>query len=434
MDVLIYGLGRSGRAVARFVHELGWQAAWYDQQPAEQDRQLMQELGLTAGDPRGRYHWVIAAPGVPIDHPDLEVLRAQGAHIIGEVELGFLTRRTPMIGITGTAGKGSTVSATAQLLRFLGVGALEGGNIDPPLLDVIDRAEVAVVELSSFQLERVRTFRPSVAVITNLGVDHIDRHGSVDAYHAAKLNLIRNLTGEDSLIVPASLRSRVSGTPAELHSFPDRPERIVDLEGQEVLPVSGLPGGVHPANAQAALLAALSYLRQLGRSVSPEELQAALRSLRPVAGRFETVAELEGVRFIEDSIATRTLAVKAALEHAPAPIAWIVGGVDKGAELADLEEVARARVRLIVAIGQDGPRFARHFGLPSVEITGQDGRAAMHAAVRAAFEGLEGAGSVLLAPLGTSFDQFRDYKDRGQAFREAVAELEARLQSASGGA
>ena len=301
---------------------------------------------------------MIAAPGVPIDHPDLLKLAARGAEIIGEAELAARARpHLPMVGITGTAGKGSTTVLVAALLRACGVNALEGGNIDPPLLDIIDEAEVAVVELSSFQLERVNKFAPAVAVITNLAVDHLDRHGSVEAYHSAKRNITRAQTQSDLLILPPDL---TMPTRAQVRHFD--PAHLLLSDGQTVLPIRELPEGVHPANAAAALLAAEGMLRHLGKAVDPARLAAGLLAARPVQGRFETVARLNELRFVNDSIATRTVAVEAALQQAAAPIAWLVGGRDKGADLAPLRRAAEGKVEQVIAFGQDGEQLARPTG------------------------------------------------------------------------
>lgn len=420
--VLVYGLGRSGRGAARFLAREGLRAEWLDARPAPEDLALMQELGWAQGDVTRPYGTVVAAPGVPIDHPDLTALRAAGAEVIGEVALAARRRPDlPMVGVTGTAGKGSTTVLVAHLLRACGLNAREGGNIDPPLLDVVDTAEVAVVELSSFQLERVPGVRLPVAVITNLGVDHIDRHGTVGAYHAAKLNITAAQEAGDVLIVPADLT-----VPTRARLQPFTPARLALADGTPVLAAAALPEGIHPANAAAALLAAEALLRHLGRPVDAEVLASALGTAAPVKGRFETVARVGGVRFIEDSIATRTLAVQAALERATPPVAWLVGGRDKGADLAPLREAAAGRVALVVAFGEDGEALARGLGLPYRAVPGATGDESMDRAVQAGLDALEGAGTVLLAPIGTSFDQFRDYRERGDSFRRAAQALAAR--------
>lgn len=417
--MLIYGLGRSGRGVARFLAKEGRKADWVDARPAPEDEALTAELGFARGDVRSHYDTVIAAPGVPIDHPDLLALQEGGAEVIGEVVLAARLRpHLPMVGVTGTAGKGGTTVLIAHLLRECGVNALEGGNIDPPLLDVVDRAEVAVVELSSFQLERVPGLRLPVAVVTNLGVDHLDRHRTVEAYHAAKLNITAGQQEGDVLVLPAGL---TPPTRAEVRPF--QPDRIARQDGTEVLPLAELPEGLHPANAAAAVLAAEALLARLGRPAQPDALAAALRSARPVPGRFETVARRGNVRFIEDSIATRTIAVQAALERAQPPIAWLVGGRDKGADLAPLRKAAQGRVRKVIAFGEDGEALARSLGLPYETVGGEGGDEVMRSATRAALHALDGEGTVLLAPIGTSFDLFKDYKARGESFTRAARTL-----------
>ena len=420
--MLLYGLGRSGRGVARFLTREGRRAEWHDAGPSDEDEALMRALGFPRGDVNGVYGTVVAAPGVPIDHPDLLALAGRGAEIIGEVALAAQSRPgLPLVGVTGTAGKGGTTVLIAHLLRAVGLNAREGGNIDPPLLDVVDGAEVAVVELSSFQLERVPGLRLPVAVITNLGVDHLDRHRTVEAYHAAKLNITAGQEAGDVLVLPAGLDVP---TRATVRTF--TPDRIALADGREVLPGTELPEGIHPANAAAAVLAVGALLERLGRVVDVDTLAQGLRTARPVAGRFETVARVGEVRFIEDSIATRTLAVEAALTRAPTPIAWLVGGRDKGADLAPLREAARGRVARVVAFGEDGEALAHALGLPFDLLPftpGMDGDGVMRQAVALAFAALAGRGTVLLAPVGTSFDLFRDYKERGESFARAARSL-----------
>lgn len=425
--ILIYGLGRSGRGVARFLAVEGLQADWLDARPGPDDTALVADLGFGPGDLSRPYSTVVAAPGVPIDHPDLLVLAADGAEIIGEVVLAARLRpKLPMIGITGTAGKGSTTVLVAHLLRACGINALEGGNIDPPLLDVVDQAEVAVVELSSFQLERVPGLRLPVAVITNLGIDHLDRHRTEAAYHAAKLNITAGQTAEDRLIVPAGL-----GVQTQAHMLTFSLHALTLADGRSVLPAADLPEGIHPANAAAALLAAEAMLVYLGRAVNADLLAAALRSAQPVSGRFETVARIGNVRFIEDSIATRTLAVEAALLRAAPPIAWLVGGRDKGADLAPLRAAARGRVVRVIGFGEDGEKLARELGLPFEVVAGDGGDETLLNAARAGLQTLQHTGgTVLLAPIGTSFDLFKDYKARGESFKGAAQLLTAQALSA----
>ncbi|MEZ0348195.1 MAG: UDP-N-acetylmuramoyl-L-alanine--D-glutamate ligase [Thermus sp.] len=406
--ILVYGLGRSGLGVLRFLKRRGIAARFHDDRPREEEVREALALGFTPDFAlEGRYAQVVAAPGVPLDHPNLQRLREEGAEVVGEAELAYRLSPTPILGITGTAGKTSTTLFTAHLLRGQGLKALEGGNVDPPLVSVVDEAEVAVAELSSFQLERVSTFRPRVAVLLNLGVDHLDRHGSLEAYHAAKLNLLKNLTAEDALVYnaqDAKVRQAAEGSPARLYPFQPAEDP-------------------RESNLRAALAATRAYLDLLGRPLDEGALEESLRTLPRPPHRFQTFARKGKVVFIDDSIATRTPAVTAALRAAPAPIAWILGGEDKGADLAPLRPLL-SRVRVVLAVGRDGPCMAEALGggVEVVVIREKDGHQAMRQAVAEALARLA-EGSVLLAPLAASFDQFKDYKDRAQAFREAVFAL-----------
>ncbi|TBH21578.1 UDP-N-acetylmuramoyl-L-alanine--D-glutamate ligase [Thermus thermamylovorans] len=405
--ILVYGLGRSGLGVLRFLRRRGLPARFYDDRPQEAEVREALALGFAPDWAlEGAYREVVAAPGVPLEHPHLERLRQGGARVLGEAELAYRLSPTPLIGITGTAGKTTTTLFTAHLLRGQGLRALAGGNVDPPLVEVVDGAEVAVAELSSFQLERVHAFRPRVAVLLNLGVDHLDRHGSLEAYHRAKLNLLRNLTPADALVYNREdprVRAAAEASPARAYPFAPAEDP-------------------RESNLRAALAATRAYLDLLGRRLDEGALRASLEDLPTPPHRFQPFARKGEVVFIDDSMATRTQAVAAALRAAPAPIAWILGGEDKGADLAPLRPLL-PRVRVALAIGRDGPRLAQGLGGVEVVVIGErEGRAALRRAVAEALGRLE-RGSVLLAPLAASFDQFQDYRERAQAFREAVFSL-----------
>jgi UDP-N-acetylmuramoylalanine--D-glutamate ligase len=433
--VLVYGLGRSGMGVIRHLKKLAWSGAWFDAKPNPDGELEAVNHGfprVTSLEPES-FDLVIAAPGVMVQNPDLERLRNAGLPVIGEVELAYRTTTTPTIGVTGTAGKGSTTALIAHLLRSQGINALEGGNFDPPLLEIVDSCEVAVTELSSFQLERIDTYRPSVAVITNMGVDHITDHGSLERYHAAKWRIAQNLETEDSLVFPASivLGRATRGKIMRVLETGD----ILDLAGKTVLELQNLPVSIHPMNARLAVIAVLLYLERIQKPVHLEILQKAFLEFKGVSGRFETIAVIDGTRFIEDSIATRTLAVQAALENAPAPIAWILGGRDKlglaekQSELPKMLELVKQKVAVILAFGESGMTYAEYFASTGVKIVDlrleKDGEKALEKAVNIGAD-LARGGSVLLAPLGTSFDLFANYKARGAAFRAAVHKLELR--------
>jgi UDP-N-acetylmuramoylalanine--D-glutamate ligase len=447
--LLVYGLGRSGGAVvARAVRE-GHEVAFVERREGGDDIALATALGATRL--RDVDAWpadlCVAAPGVPLTHPDIVRLGALGTEVIGEVEWIWRTVPARLVGITGTAGKGSVTRWLTDVLVRAGVDAVAGGNIVPALAAVARPGATLVVELSSFQLERCPTLRPDVAVVLNLGVDHLDRHGDVETYHAAKRRLLTHLGPEQTFVYNADdprLRAWAAATPARTRAYgvigvPAAEALDARLSsdgsslllGEEVLlrvDELGVQGRHQYGNALAVALAA----QALG--VERALLAAALGDFTGLPGRYAEVGTLGGVRFVEDSIATRQLAVEAALETTPGPIVWLAGGVDKGSDLAALESLARDKVTLLLGIGASGPQLvAQAPWLRAETVATADGRALMREAVRRAWEHLAavhgGRGSVLLAPLAASFDQFRDYADRGAAFREAVAALVEDVQA-----
>lgn len=493
--VLVYGLGRSGLAAARLLLRQGIAVDVFELRPSGEDVDaVLAEGARRVSEPSESAASVcIAAPGVPIDHPDLVALAARGVEVIGEVE--WVTRTVPgrYVGVTGTAGKGSTTRWLTDTLVAAGVKAVAGGNIDPALAAVARPGATHVVEMSSFQLERCPTFRPSVAIVLNLGEDHIDRHGSVRAYHAAKRNLVANLGPSDTFVFNADdsvAASWAARSPARTRSFSLRSDAGADADlgpgpglgaraydgsdaypganadprgdafpganaghateagsvpnsgpgpntdlngGERWLRLDGAPliaakelrvaGGHQVANGLAMALAADAL--GVGRAA----IAAGLRAFTGLPGRYAAAGTVGAVRFIEDSIATRPLAVAAALRATPTPFVWIAGGQAKGSALDDLLPLVAERVDLMVGIGQAGPSFAAAFGgVTRTQLCDQaDGKAALRCAVAAALEHLDerhgGRGNVLLAPLAASFDQFLDYGERARVFREVIAEF-----------
>jgi len=443
MRLLVVGLGRSGLGVLRLAARRGQTAVWMDDRPASRDVAEALALGASplASPDLPPVDLVVAAPGVPLTHPLLRRARQQGLEVIGEIELAYRLTDLPIVAVTGTAGKTTTTTLTAHLLGTAGFSVGLGGNIDPPLVEVIDTPhDVLVVELSSFQSERSPTLRPLVTVLLNLGRDHIDRHGSLAAYHAAKTRVLENLTPESHLVVNADDPAALTASwtcPAGRHTFSVLDSRAdarlaagwLVVLGERVIRRADFPldGDHHLSNALAACLAA----QLAGAPIAA--LAEGLRTTPRVPGRYQEVARAERDghlwRYVDDSIATRELAVKAALESTPPPIAWILGGQDKGAEPATLAPAIRNRVTVAIAIGRDGPRLAEAVGAwtHTLVVAEPDGRAAMRAAVGLATSSLPEGGTILLAPLCASFDQFADYRDRSEAFRQAAVSQASEL-------
>ncbi len=449
--LLVYGLGRSGGAVVARARAAGEPVVFVESRPEGEDVRLAQGLGArrvrdaaealrSAPPPRV----CVAAPGVPIDHPDLDTLREAGVEVIGEVV--WVLRRTPArtVGVTGTAGKGTVTRWVTDVLTGAGVDAVAGGNIVPALAAVARPHATLVVELSSFQLERAPGLRTDVAVVLNLGVDHLDRHGDVATYHAAKHALVRDLD-ERSVFVANADDARVAAwadaSRARVRRFSlvgpadatwDRASDQLRLDGRDLLRAAdlGVRGDHQVANALAVALVADAL------GVPHDRLVAGLLAFRGLPGRYTEVGRVGGVRFVDDSIATRALAVEAALRATDAPVVWIVGGVDKGGDVTSLAHAIVDRVVLTLGIGASGAAYAaaaRAFAPAEVAPPG-DGPAALAWAVERGYAYLNehhaGRGTVLLAPLAASFDQFHDYVQRGATFTAAVADLAA-LQTAA---
>ncbi len=443
MRVLVYGLGRSGLAVSKLLAKQEHEVVAFDQALKPEDASAVTALGgRLTDDPTGvPCDLCIAAPGVPYDHPDLTALRGRGLETIGEVEWVYRTVDAPILGVTGTAGKTSTTRWLTEVLQGAGLDAAAGGNVDPALSAVARPGAYLVTELSSFQLERCPTLKPRVAVVLNLGIDHLDRHGSREAYHRAKYAVTANQGQGDLLVLNAddptlAPWAETTGARVARFSLSGPADAYLDgvslvLHGEPLLETSALQvvGRHQLGNALAVALVA----HELG--VARAALCEGLRAFRGVAGRYALVQTLGQISFIEDSIATRTLSVMAALEATRAPVVWLVGGVDKGADLEPLRALVRQKVSLIIGLGQAGPRFAGAFAdlTETRVVTEPDGEQALRQACALGLEHLRrrgGTGAVLLAPLGASFDQFEDYRARAEAFRRAAERLAAQKEDA----
>lgn len=443
MNVLVYGLGRSGLAVTRLLKQQGHHVIAYDESPKNSDTDELARLGvpLTLTLTTEEVNICIAAPGVPYDRSGLVELRERGIETIGEVEWVYRTIPATFIGVTGTAGKGSVTRWLADVLALGDLPAKAGGNIDPALSAVAEEGDVLVTELSSFQLERCPTLKPKIAIITNLGVDHLDRHHTVHAYHEAKRNILKNQDSNDIFIYnreDPTLCSWAGASAAKTLGFSantastsslgtdaclvERGDDVwLRLHGVDLIAASEMQQkGTHQlANALAVALAA----KKMG--LDNETIKQGLCSFKGIEGRYSVVKKLNDITFIDDSIATRTLAVKAALESTPSPIVWIAGGADKGATFEELETLIKNKVSLFVGIGEAGQTFAervKHL-TKTLVFTEKNGEAALRFACEEGLRHLQkhnNRGTILLAPLAASFDQFKDYKDRATTFKRVV--------------
>jgi UDP-N-acetylmuramoylalanine--D-glutamate ligase len=435
--VVVLGLGTSGRAAARVLAEEGAAVLVSEARPREAlgDLAELEALGVRV-EAGGHEPWhlegaslVVASPGVPEGARILGLARGRGVPIWSELELGARLARAPYLGITGTNGKTTTTEMVAACLRAAGLEARACGNIGHPFsLAAREGAGTPVVEASSFQLRFAHTFAPRVSVLLNLAPDHLDWHGTFEAYAEAKARVFANQSGDDvhvgnrddpaAAALSRRARCRVVWTtldePAEGEVGYLRGELVARLDAERRL---GRPAGGPALRADAAAAAAAA----LAFGVPAGAVAEALARFRPLPHRGEVVAEVGGVRFVDDSKATNPHAALAALEGL-AGVALIAGGLAKG---VDLSPLARATPRLagVVAIGEAASELVAIFeGAVPVRKAGT-----MEEAVRAAHELAPPGGVVLLAPACASQDMFRDYVERGERFRAAAAALAAEV-------
>ena len=431
---VVVGAGVAGSAAARVLRAGGADVLVTESRAADEvDVAAIEASGarVEAGGHRPEHlrdaTLVVVSPGVP---PSAEVLawaRSRGVPIWSEMELGARLARVPYLAVTGTNGKTTTTGMLAAILRADGRDAVACGNIGHPFpLAATEPYDVLVVEVSSFQLEHQTSFHPRVSVLLNVAPDHLDAHGSFDAYVAAKARIVAAAAPEDVHVGTADdevaagvsatapcrrLWFRAAAPSAGEVGFED--DRLVArIDGRADLGGFGGRSPGYRADAAAAAAAALGF------GAAPDAVRDGLEGFRPAAHRGETVATVRGVRFVDDSKATNVHAARAAIAGVEDAV-LIAGGRAKGQDLAPLAGDAD-RLRAVVAIGEAADQVAAAFdGLVPVERA-----SSIEAATRTAFDLASPGGVVLLAPACASWDQFHDYAERGDRFAAAARSLE----------
>jgi UDP-N-acetylmuramoylalanine--D-glutamate ligase len=374
LRALVYGLARSGRSAAERLDD-----------PVLVDRSLGNEDDLSLLD---GVDVLVKSPGVPGEAPLVVAARERGIPVWAEIELGYrLLPDAKFVGVTGTNGKTTTTELLGAIFRAAGRDVAVAGNVGTPLTSV-RAADWVVCELSSFQLEDVHELSCDVAVLLNLEPDHVDRHGSFDAYRDAKLRIFE--------------RSRAQVVPRDL-GLPG-----IEFSADDELPAEPLLRGAHNRENAAAATAAA---RAVG--IADEHIAAALRTFPGVAHRLELVAEIDGVRYVNDSKATNVAAtIRALAAYADESVHLILGGSSKGEDFAPLAEAVGVNVRPVHFIGDEAMRLVE---VIDGHIDGTLERAVTHA------RSLARPGEVVLfSPACASYDQFENFEQRGEAFRTLV--------------
>jgi UDP-N-acetylmuramoylalanine--D-glutamate ligase len=455
--VLVVGLGKSGVASALFLKAQGARVTVSDTKTGDElhnEIPVLLDHGITVetgghGERTFRgQDLIVVSPGVPVDAPPLLQARSVGGEIIGEIELAAQFLPGPIVAITGSNGKTTTTTLTGEILTAGGLTALVGGNIGTPAIALVERAKpesVIVLEVSSFQLETIRTFRPKVAVVLNVTPDHLDRHGTFEAYTDAKARIFENQQADDFAVLNAddpTCVAMASRTRAQVFWFSRQKEvrqgvgvldgNIVFRDGErqrEIMQVSEIPlKGTHNLeNALAAVCAGALM------GCAPEKIRQAVREFKAVEHRLEFVATIHGVDYYNDSKATNVDATIKALESFPANIHLILGGKDKGSDYTVLNDLLRQRVKRVYTIGAAAAKIESQIS-SSKSGDSQSGRPevvhaeTLESALRKANAVAQPGDVVLLAPACASFDQFKNYEHRGQVFKEIVQALVAEAE------
>ena len=448
--VLVVGLGKSGVASALFLKSKGARVTVSDtKRPDELKEEIPRLLdeGITVetgGHGERTFQnqdLIVVSPGVPLDAPPLVQARSLGEKVIGEVELAAKFFPGSIVAITGSNGKTTTTALAGQVVANGGFPAVVGGNIGTPAISLVGQATedtIAVLEISSFQLETIETFRPHIAVVLNVTPDHLDRHHSFAAYADAKARIFENQSASDFAVLNADDPTCVvmaSRTRAQVFWFSRKKEvnqgafvqdgRILfrDSAGQrEIMLVSEIPlkGNHNVENVLAAVCVGVLS------DVESRRISKTVREFRAVEHRLEHVASINGVEYYNDSKATNVDATIKALESFPANIHLILGGKDKGSDYTVLNDLLRQRVKRVYTIGAAAAKIESQIR-GAAEIVHAE---TLENAIKRASDSAQPGDILLLAPACASFDQFRNYEHRGKVFKEVVRGLsEAKVEA-----
>ncbi|MBT4364203.1 MAG: UDP-N-acetylmuramoyl-L-alanine--D-glutamate ligase [Desulfobacteraceae bacterium] len=445
-NILVVGLGKSGVAVARFLKKNGANVTITDKADENNLGQFVseireigikEELGYHRNETFCESDLIVLSPGVPDTISPVLEAKKNGVEIIGEIELAASFIKEPIIAVTGTNGKTTTTTLLGEMLKKSGFKVFVGGNIGNPLIDYTDskeKADVVVVEVSSFQLDTISAFRPHVSVLLNITADHLDRYKDFNEYVMSKGRIFENQDHNDLAIVNGrdiyarktcrNIRSRrlffnsedetenkayINGRTIKFN-LPDCKEEILDIHK------ASLSGAHNLENISAAGLAALA----VGGTING--MQSAIDEFQGLSHRLEYVDTINGVRFYDDSKATNVDAVARAIETFSEPVVLIMGGRDKMGGYHKLESLVKERVKTLVVIGEAKDNIENALGA----FAPVKRASSMEEAVSMAWSSTEPGDVMLLSPACSSFDMFQSYAQRGNAFSKEVKYLKVK--------
>jgi len=448
--VLVVGLAKTGLATVKFLKERGAIVSTSEVKPEREMKEVLQELKKYSISMEWGGHSVknfldqdliILSPGVDLTLEPIQKALNNGLQVISEMELAYHFIRVPIIAITGTNGKTTTTLLIGEMLKEEGKKVGVGGNVGEPLILFAEGGgqwEILVVEVSSFQLEGIHAFRPRCSVLLNITEDHLDRYSKYEDYIEAKVQIFKNQGPEDVAILngddPIVMRYG-KGIKAKkfFFSLTEKVKEGCFLNGSEVilrlngteekysLRQSPLKGVHNVENMMAAILAARLF------GCSKVAIERTLSRFKGLEHRLEFVREMDGVSYYNDSKGTNVGSVVKSLQSFEVPVILIAGGKDKNTDLRPLREFIQNRVRRMILIGEARGRMAQELGsLTDTVVAGT-----MEEAVVLAHRSAKKGEVVLLSPACSSFDMFKDYKERGKVFKEAVQRISTNNQAPS---
>jgi len=440
--VLVVGLARTGIATAKFLKAKGSLVTVTEVKPKEEMKEAVQALkGMDISTEWGGHQTetflkqdiIVVSPGVDLNIEPIQKAIKHGVRVVSEIELAYHFIHAPIIAVTGTNGKTTTTLLVGEMLKEDGRKVGVGGNVGEPLIlfaDGKDRWEVLVVEISSFQLEAIKDFRPRISVLLNITEDHLDRYPRYDDYIEAKVRIFANQNSGDLAVlnrddpIVMQFREKVKAKKV-LFSLKEKLGEGAFSNGQTIFLRLGEKGeeysiaktpleGIHNVEN---MMAALTTARIFG--CSKKSIQTVLDRFKGLEHRLEFVREIKGVRFYNDSKGTNVGSVVKSLQSFSEPVTLIAGGKDKNGDLSPLEALIQKRVKHLILIGEAKERMNRELGGLTDTVMAKT----MEKAVLLAHQKAKAGEVVLLSPACSSFDMFKDYKERGQVFKEAVKRL-----------
>jgi len=435
--ILVVGLGKTGLETIDFLLDRDADVRASDSSALKTIRETVKNLeskGVqveAGGHTNGTFLWadtIVLSPGVPFSVPQIQKAMTEGIEVISEVELASRFITTPIIAVTGSNGKTTTSTLIARILERNGRKVFLGANIGTPLIKIAgesDSYDILVLELSSFQLQGIKSFSPYVALILNISPNHLDHHESFDEYVESKMKIFSNQTSDDWFIynnndqvinkylpgvrsqkIPFSIKRLEEGASYDGRAIKFR-DNVYDIAYAKLL-------GIHNIENMMAAIAGTSIL-----GCNPELIQEEINSFEPLEHRIEYIGRLSGARVYNDSKSTSPAATVRALESLPPPIILIAGGKDKGVSFEPLKNLVKEKVKLMVLIGESKDRMKNELGEGVVsEFADSLGQALEITSQHVAPED-----SVLFSPACSSFDMFSSYEDRGMKFKEIVENI-----------